>query len=102
MMEQLAERRMKREQQAQYASHQTNQPYNGGHDHPPGLEEDDEYDDDEEYDDEEEEYEEEEDEMASNMCCRLAPGLTLTGCAYRRAKNGRRSSHVSIIRCSTI
>jgi hypothetical protein len=67
IMEQLAERRMKREQQAQYASHHPNLPYDG-HDHPPGPDDEEFDDEDEDYDEEEEDYEEEEDEMASLLC----------------------------------
>ncbi|KAJ9621190.1 Stress response protein nst1 [Taxawa tesnikishii (nom. ined.)] len=61
MMEQLAERRMRREQEAEYAASQPSHGYaNGGHEL-----EDDEYDEDEEEYDSQDEYddEEEEDEM---------------------------------------
>jgi hypothetical protein len=66
MMEQLAERRMKREQQAQYSSHHPNLQYDG-HDHPPGPDDEDFDEDEEEYDEDDEDYEEEEDEMASSL-----------------------------------
>jgi hypothetical protein len=62
MMEQLAERRMKREQQAQ-SSPNSHVPYNG-HDHPPNPD-DDEYDEEEDdYEDEDEEYDDDEENTA--------------------------------------
>lgn len=69
MMEQLAERRMQREEEAQFR-YQTTQ----GHNHGPPLEDPDEYDEDDEddYDDSQEEYEDEEDDMVD-------PSLEETG-----------------------
>ena len=65
MMEQLAERRMQREEEAQYAAAGLRHPQYNGHTHPP-LDED-EYDDDEEdYASDEEDYDEDEDEMVWN------------------------------------
>ena len=61
MMEQLAERRMQREEEAQYAGDGARHSYNG-HTHPP-LEEDEYEDEEEDYASEEEDYDEEEDEM---------------------------------------
>ncbi|KAI9729429.1 MAG: Stress response protein nst1 [Cirrosporium novae-zelandiae] len=66
MMEQLAERRMAREEEAQYGSGISHSSAHSGqgHNHAPPLDEED-YDDEEEYDDEddEEEYDSQEDEM---------------------------------------
>lgn len=60
MMEQLAERRMQREQEVEYASHQP------AHHGEPPLDDDEDYDDEEEYDSQDEyDDEEEEDEMVS-------------------------------------
>lgn len=67
MMEQLAERRMQREEEAQYAS--SRYPSTPGHNHGPSLDDDDqEYDDDddEEYDDSQEgDYDE--DDMVTTL-----------------------------------
>lgn len=56
MMEQLAERRMAREEEVHYPSHMAHQDSYQGHNHAPSDEEDDGYDDedDEEYDSQEE------------------------------------------------
>ena len=64
MMEQLAERRMQREEEAQYAAADMNHPSMPGHNHGPPLD-DDGYDDDEddEYDSQDYDEEEEEDEI---------------------------------------
>lgn len=66
-MEQLAERRMQREEEAQYAS--SRYPSTPGHNHGAPLDDDDdqEYDDedDEEYDDSQEDDYEEEDDMVT-------------------------------------
>jgi ribosomal protein L12E/L44/L45/RPP1/RPP2 len=62
MMEQLAERRMKREDLAQTPQN-PNLPYNGHHHDPAPPEEDYEDDEDEEYDEDDEDYEEEDDDM---------------------------------------
>jgi len=66
MMEQLAERRMQREEEAQYAAAGLTNPSmqnpHAGHNHGTSAE-DDEYDeDDEEFDSQEEEFDEEDDE----------------------------------------
>lgn len=59
MMEQLAERRMRREQEAEYAATQPSQAYANGHDldEEEYDEEDEEYDSEDGYDDEEEDDE---------------------------------------------
>lgn len=78
MMEQLAERRMAREEEAQYASASHPSSYHGGypHNHPP---EDDDYEDEDEEDyDSQEEYDEEEDDMVSFCRCPL-PQLRMAG-----------------------
>lgn len=66
MMEQLAERRMQREEEAQYAANGMGHPSMQGHNHGPPLD-DDGYDDDEddEYDSQEYDEDDEEDEMGS-------------------------------------
>ena len=64
MMEQLAERRMQREEEAQYAS--ARYPSTQGHNHGPPLGDPEEYDEeeDDDYEDsQDEEYDDEEDEM---------------------------------------
>jgi hypothetical protein len=64
MMEQLAERRMQREEEAQYAAQGMRHPLSSGHNHPPLDEEDYEDEDDEEYaSEDDEDYED--DEMVS-------------------------------------
>jgi phage regulator Rha-like protein len=64
MMEQLAERRMQREEEAQYAAatHPSSYDYRGGHSHAAPEDEDEEDYDDEEYDSEEG-YDESEEDM---------------------------------------
>ena len=65
MMEQLAERRMQREEEAQYAASGMGHPSTQGHNHASSVE-DDGYDDDEEddeYDSQEYDEDDEEDEM---------------------------------------
>lgn len=105
MMEQLAERRMRREEDAQYASaglgHPSTQPHNHG---PPP--EDDGYDDeeDEEYDSQEdEEYDDEELVALFFLSCRLLGAkLIRPGDSYRRATHGRRPSDVPNIRSKNV
>jgi len=78
MMEQLAERRMQREQEAEYAASQPAHSYpNNSHD--PPLEDDDYDEEDEEEYDSQEEYdeEEEEDEMVPFACPSITKGLHL-------------------------
>ena len=66
MMEQLAERRMQREEEAQYAAAGMGHPSMQGHNHGPPLD-DDGYDDDEddEYDSQEYDEDDEEDDMVN-------------------------------------
>ena len=66
MMEQLAERRMQREEEAQYAAAGMGHPPIQGHNHGPPLD-DDGYDDDEddEYDSQEYDEDDEEDDMVN-------------------------------------
>jgi hypothetical protein len=69
MMEQLAERRMQREEDPQYGMTAAHQPLHAGHNHPPL--DDDDYDDeeDEDYDSQdEEEYEEDEMVSSAGLC----------------------------------
>lgn len=67
MMEQLAERRMQREEEAHYAANGMGHPSMQGHNHGPSLD-DDGYDDDEddEYDSQEYDEDEEEDDMVGS------------------------------------
>jgi hypothetical protein len=70
MMEQLAERRMQREEDTQYASASPAHHMHSGHNHGPPLDEE-EYDEDDEEDyDSQEEEEYEEDEMVCSKCVR--------------------------------
>lgn len=67
MMEQLAERRMQREEEAQYAAAGLTNPSSmqdshAGHNHGPAGEDEEYGDEDEEYDSQEEDYDEDEDE----------------------------------------
>jgi hypothetical protein len=64
MMEQLAERRMQREEDAQYGITTAHQSLHSGHNHGPLDDEDEDYEEDEDYDSQEDE-EYEEDEMVS-------------------------------------
>lgn len=104
-MEQLAERRMRREEDAQYASaglgHPSTQPHNHG---PPP--EDDGYDDeeDEDYDSQEdEEYDDEELVALFSFACQsLFPKLIGSGDSDRRATHGRRSSNVPNFRSTNV
>ena len=95
MMEQLAERRMAREEEVHYpASALAHQDNYQGHNHPPSDEEDDYDDEDDEDYDSQEEDEFEGDEM---VCCTTKTQtlqLTLSGLHDRRAANGGRSTHV--------
>ena len=81
MMEQLAERRMQREEEAQYQAHPSMyQPHNA-HSHGPPPEEDDfddEGEDEDEYDDDDYE-EDEEDEEVRILSWRVCLQLTLPG-----------------------
>jgi hypothetical protein len=95
MMEQLAERRMQREEEAQYQAHPSMYQTHGGHSHPPPAEDDD-FDDegDEEDGYEEEDYEEEdEDEDVCTMVCQgvhLADQTQDTMTEEQRMEEGRR------------
>jgi hypothetical protein len=95
MMEQLAERRMQREEEAQYQAHPSMYQTHGGHSHPPPAEDDD-FDDegDEEDGYEEEDYEEEdEDEDVRTMVCQvehLADQTQDTMTEEQRMEEGRR------------
>lgn len=108
MMEQLAERRMAREEDAKeqfvngYGHPQSGMPlhnHSHGHNHPPVPEDEEEYDsqeDDEEYDDEDEDYEEE--DMVSIPY--LPPTLILNKAGHDRGTtHGRGPTHVSDFRC---
>ena len=69
MMEQLAERRMQREEETHYPSAAlAHQNFHQGHNHPP-LEEDDDYDDDD--DDEDYDSQDEDDFEGDEMVCRI-------------------------------
>lgn len=74
MMEQLAERRMQREEEAQFTAHPNMQQHRSysGHTHNPPPPDDDDYDeegeDDDEYDDDE--YEEDEEDEEVRILCR--------------------------------
>ena len=70
MMEQLAERRMQREEEAQFAANgltPPSLPNAHGHNHEPLPEEEEEFDEEEEYDSQDEEYDDEDDEPVSKM-----------------------------------
>lgn len=104
MMEQLAERRMQREQEAEYAASQPPQAYPHPQDQAP---EDDEYDDeDEEYDSQEyDDEEEEEDDMVTpsiSSSPRLDSNPFVLGWYDRRATHGGRPAHVPDIRCTHV
>lgn len=83
-MEQLAERRMQREEEAQYQGHPTSMyPPHGAHRHAPPPPEEDEFDDegDEEEGYEDEDYEEEDEDedvrtACPSACIRLIGGRT--------------------------
>jgi hypothetical protein len=101
MMEQLAERRMQREEDPQYGVAAAHQSLHAGHNHGPLDDED--YDDEEEDDyDSQDEEEYEEDDMVCQpfyLPSLLSfPGLVLTmlfsGCYDRRATNGRGPTNV--------
>ena len=104
MMEQLAERRMQREEDTQYgiaAAHQTFH----GHNHGP-LDEDDYDDDDEEEEDYDSQEEEEfdEDEMVGTIIPRslITSTNSKTGCHDRRAAHARRAANVPNICCPDV
>ena len=79
MMEQLAERRMQREEEAQYAA-SAHPSYQGnyGHNHGPGPEDEDFDEDDEDYDSQEEDYDDEEDDMVRTSSATFVPPGQLT------------------------
>ncbi len=68
MMEQLAERRMQREEEARYASAGVPHPMENaqGNNHGPFPEEEDDYDEDDDYDSQEDDYDEEEEETVGD------------------------------------
>lgn len=105
MMEQLAERRMRREEDAQYASAGLGHPSTQPHSHGPPPE-DDGYDDeeDEEYDSQEdEEYDDEElVDLIFLSCQTLVAKLITTGDSNRRATHGGRPSDVPNIRSKNV
>ena len=68
MMEQLAERRMQREEEAQFAANgltPPSLPNAHGHNHEPLPDEEEEFDEEEEYDSQDEDYDDEDDEPVS-------------------------------------
>ena len=87
MMEQLAERRMQREEEQQYAA----AGLGPGHNHDPSQDDDGyEEEDDDEYDSQEDEDYEEDDEMVgSSMSLQCLRSLS-SGTADRKATDGRR------------
>ena len=101
MMEQLAERRMARDEEAQYAAAGFRHP--SAHNHGPPLEEDEyEDEDDEEYaSEDDEDYEE--DEMVRAVVTSFTSSVNeVTGEHERRAAHGGRSKDVSDLRCSHV
>lgn len=99
MMEQLAERRMQREEEIHYPSTAlAHQGIHQGHNHPPLDDDEDDYDDedDEDYDSQEEE-DFEGDEMVGILDGQRRPGLMNAGLDDRGATHGRGSTHVSNI-----
>jgi hypothetical protein len=105
MMEQLAERRMRREEDAQYASAGLGHPSMQSHNHGPPLE-DDGFDDeeDEEYDSQEEEEYDDEELVALLFFPQqiLVVRLMGPGDSDGRATYGRRSSNVPNFRRSDV
>lgn len=96
MMEQLAERRMRREEDAQYASVGLGHPSTQSHNHGPPLDDDgyeEEEEDDEEYDSQDdEEYDDEESVVLLFYLQQIhVVKLTESGDSHRRAAHGRRS-----------
>lgn len=94
MMEQLAERRMQREEEAQYAAAGTSHPSIQGHNHGPPLD-DDGYDDDEddEYDSQEYDEDDEDDDMvrAHDIHFEFAVLMTFLGVNEREGPDERRA-----------
>lgn len=77
MMEQLAERRMQREEETQYASSAlAHQALHAGHNHGPPLDEEDDYDDDDDDYGSEDEEDYEDDEMVRLKSSTLDTKLT--------------------------
>lgn len=105
MMEQLAERRMRREEDAQYASAGLGHPSTQSHNHGPPPE-DDGYDDeeDEEYDSQDEEEYDDEELVAFIFSSYqlLVAKLMGSGDSDRRATHGRRSSDVPNFRSTDV
>ena len=105
MMEQLAERRMQREEDIHYPSTAlAHQGIHQGHNHPP-LDDEDDFDDeedDEDYDSQEEEDEYEGDEMVKLSTRTAFSSLTRTGLYDRRTTNGGGPSNVSNIRSKDV
>lgn len=102
-MEQLAERRMQREEDTQYGIAAAHQSIHDGHNHGPLNEDDYDDEEDEDYDSQEEE-EYEEDEMVRQWLSLLARSQRTTtdnnlGCHDRRAAHGRGTKDVPNI-CS--
>ena len=104
MMEQLAERRMQREEEAQYAAAGMSHPSMQGHNHGPSLD-DDGYDDDEddEYDSQEYDEDDEEEEMVRNNNT-LVEVIVLTrlGGTERAGSDEGRAQNVSNIRSANV
>lgn len=105
MMEQLAERRMQREEETQYLASAGHPPMQAGHNHGAPLDDED-YDDDEDEDyDSQEDDEFEEDEMvcfkqwfSGTIGKRIHTNYFATGCDDGGATNGRRAADVPDIR----
>jgi len=104
MMEQLAERRMQREEDTQYGIAAAHQSFHG-HNHGPLDEEDydDEEDEDEDYDSQEEE-EFDEDEMVRVYCLILLDKFTnnVPGCHDGRTTHAGRTADVPDICCPNV
>lgn len=85
MMEQLAERRMQREEEAHYAASGMGQPSMQGHNHGPPLD-DDGYDDDEDDEYDSQEYDEDEEEEEDDM---VRANSALIGLVVLRTSRGQ-------------
>lgn len=108
MMEQLAERRMQREEDTQYGIAAAHQSWHDGHNHGP-LDEDDydeeeeeEEEEDEDYDSQEEEDYEEDEMVWQSSSIRSPPVDNPLGCHDRGAAHGRGPPNVPDIRSSNV
>jgi hypothetical protein len=92
MMEQLAERRMQREEDAQYAAASpAHQSMHAGHNHGPPLDDDDYDDEEDDYDSQDDEEYEEDEMVGSHMLLLCVILIQLeTGRNDRGAAHGRR------------